>query len=219
MQIYFVRHGKTQWNQAQIFQGAHGDSSLLLQSLIDIKKLGNYLKGTDFSAIYTSPLKRAVTTAKGLQQELETNLIIKTDERLREFDLGKLEGLHFSNALAKYPEQVNNLWHHPQNYDGKSIGGENYSDVIKRGKNFTQEIVQKYPKKDQKVLVISHGAALAAILGGLLGYSLNNLRQHGGLSNTSLTILETIDQGKNFHLIVWNETSFLERKLVDSDSL
>jgi broad specificity phosphatase PhoE len=219
MQIYFVRHGKTQWNQAQIFQGAHGDSPLLPQSLIDIKKLGDYLQGTDFSAIYTSPLKRALTTAQRLQQELGTDLPIKTDERLREFDLGQLEGLQFSKALTKYPEQVNNLWHHPQNYDGKSIGGENYCDVIKRGKNFAQEIVSKYSKREQKILVISHGAALGAILGGLLGYSLNNLRQHGGLNNTSLTILETMNRGKSFHLLVWNETSFLERELTDSDLL
>lgn len=32
MQIYFVRHGKTEWNLASRFQGGHGDSPLLSQS-------------------------------------------------------------------------------------------------------------------------------------------------------------------------------------------
>ncbi|MCT7759722.1 MAG: histidine phosphatase family protein, partial [Lactobacillus crispatus] len=46
MQIYFVRHGKTEWNLASRFQGGHGDSPLLPQSLEDIKKLGHHLQGT-----------------------------------------------------------------------------------------------------------------------------------------------------------------------------
>ena len=66
---------------------------------------------------------------------------------------------------------------------------------------------------------MSHGAALGAIMGGLLGYSLPDIRQNGGLSNTSLTILETKDRGKTFKALVWNETKFLDRKMVDSDSL
>ena len=51
MQIYFVRHGKTEWNLASRFQGGHGDSPLLPQSLEDIKKLGHHLQGTKFRGI------------------------------------------------------------------------------------------------------------------------------------------------------------------------
>ena len=40
MEIYFVRHGKTQWNLEQRFQGGQGDSKLLPESLADIEKLG-----------------------------------------------------------------------------------------------------------------------------------------------------------------------------------
>ena len=29
MQLYFTRHGKTEWNQARRFQGMMGDSPLL----------------------------------------------------------------------------------------------------------------------------------------------------------------------------------------------
>ncbi|MBA1394849.1 histidine phosphatase family protein, partial [Lactobacillus sp. XV13L] len=62
MQFYFVRHGKTEWNLARRFQGAHGDSPLLPQSLVDIAKLGVHLKNTDFRTIYSSPLRRARET-------------------------------------------------------------------------------------------------------------------------------------------------------------
>ena len=56
-------------------------------------------------------------------------------------------------------------------------------------------------------------------MGGLLGYPLKDVRKRGGLSNTSLTILETKDGGKSFFPVIWNETSYLGRKLSETDSL
>ena len=189
MQIYFVRHGKTEWNLQKRFQGAHGDSPLLPQSLIDIQKLSDFLGETKFAAIYSSPLKRARTTAEKLTKNLGSPFSVKIDDRLREFDLGEMEGLTFTEAKARYPKQVTDIWDEPEKYDGHSIGGENYPEVIARGKCFGRDVGLQF-KQDDKILAVSHGAALGAIMGGLLGYSLPDIRQNGGLSNTSLTILE-----------------------------
>lgn len=219
MQIYFVRHGKTEWNLERRFQGAHGDSPLLAESLNDIEKLGNHLKGTNFNGIYSSPLKRAFDTANGVKKAISSDLSVKKDERLREFDMGLMEGLKFDKASAKFPKQVDDIWNRPDKYDGKSIQGENYPDVISRGKSFATEKASQFTGVDDKVLAVSHGAALGAIMGGLLGYPLKDVRCNGPLSNTSLTILETLDQGATFKLIVWNDTSFLERDISETDAL
>ena len=80
MQIYFVRHGKTEWNLASKFQGGHGDSPLLPESYEDIKKLGNYLKGTKFRGIYASPLKRAFDTAQVVQQSMGISLPVHVED-------------------------------------------------------------------------------------------------------------------------------------------
>ncbi|BDR60414.1 histidine phosphatase family protein [Lactobacillus xylocopicola] len=219
MQIYFVRHGKTEWNLEQRFQGAHGDSPLLPQSWADITKLGGYLARTEFTAIYTSPLRRAFDTAQGLKVSLGTQLPIIAAASLREFDLGRMEGLTFDEACVEYPQQVHDLWQAPDEYDGQAIGGEDYSEVIARGCKFGRAVAQRYPGSEDKVLAVSHGAALSAIMGGLLAYPLKDIRCNGGLSNTSLTILETNDQGASFRLVIWNETSFLDRKMEGTDSL
>ena len=63
MEIYFIRHGKTEWNLEQRFQGGQGDSKLLKSSWEDIEKMGHYLRGTHFQAVYSSPLERARQTA------------------------------------------------------------------------------------------------------------------------------------------------------------
>ncbi|MDF7638824.1 histidine phosphatase family protein [Lactobacillus sp. ESL0791] len=219
MQIYFVRHGKTEWNLESRFQGAHGDSPLLPQSLTDIKKLGQYLTGTKFQKIFSSPLQRAFNTAQKIDETMNAKLPVIIDERLREFDLGEMEGMKFAEAKEKYAEYIDDLWNHPERYDGRALGGENYPEVIARGKSFAQAKAKEFPEASAKILAVSHGAALSAIMGGLLGYPLKDVRKRGGLANTSLSILETKDRGKTFHVLVWNETDFLKRKLAETDEL
>ncbi len=63
MRLYFVRHGKTQWNLEGRFQGARGDSPLLKESVENLRKLGRYLAGIHFDKVYTSDLKRARDSA------------------------------------------------------------------------------------------------------------------------------------------------------------
>lgn len=219
MQIYFVRHGKTEWNLASRFQGAHGDSPLLKQSLADVHKLGQFLKNTEFKAVYASPLPRAQLTAQELVKALGNNLPVISDARLREIDLGKLEGMKFKRAQELYPDLINNFWHHPDRYDPRIINGESYQEVIERGHAFGQEMAAKYPAPDDKIIAVSHGAALAGIIGGLLAYPLAQLRKNGGLANSSLSIVESQDAGRSFQLKAYNETKFLKRKLSETDSL
>ena len=148
MQIYFVRHGKTEWNLASRFQGGHGDSPLLPQSKKDIQKLGKYLRGTKFRGIFASPLDRAFNTAQGIDDAMNANLPVTIDERLREFNLGDMEGMKFADAEKKYPKQMDNFWHHPDQYDPTELHGEDYPHVIARGKSFAEEMA-KLEKKIQ----------------------------------------------------------------------
>lgn len=63
MDIYFVRHGKTQWNLQSRYQGAGGDSPLLPESYKEMKELAKYYYNVKFERIYASPIKRARVTA------------------------------------------------------------------------------------------------------------------------------------------------------------
>ena len=48
MKLYFVRHGKTEWNLEGRLQGAKGDSPLLKESIEQVRELGHYLSDTHF---------------------------------------------------------------------------------------------------------------------------------------------------------------------------
>lgn len=210
--VYLIRHGKTQWNLESRYQGANGDSPLLKNSYREIELLANSLQEIPFVHAYTSPLKRARITAQALLNHLDPEIPLTIDSRLKEFNLGKMEGMHFKEVAEKWPEVLKNFRHHPDKYDESLVEGESFLDVIARFRSAIEEYCRQYP--NDNVLVISHGAALNAAINALIGTPLAHLKDRGGLSNTSTTILTTND-GSHFELEKWNDTSYLHKSKVD----
>ncbi|WP_056998038.1 histidine phosphatase family protein [Fructilactobacillus fructivorans] len=216
MKLYFVRHGKTEWNLESRYQGAGGDSPLLDDSYHEMDQAGKYLSGIHFAHIYASPIKRARTTAFRIQDWLKYPSSISLDSRLEEFHLGKMEGMKFTDVQRKFPAEFDAFRNHPEKYHPETIGGETFPALIKRMRSKIDEIARNYDHDDD-ILIVSHGAALNALINSLLGIPLKDLRKRGGLANTSTTIIETNDSGKTYHLIDWNDTSYLDRKIEKSD--
>ncbi|MCC4347086.1 histidine phosphatase family protein [Limosilactobacillus reuteri] len=210
--VYLIRHGKTQWNLESRYQGANGDSPLLKDSYREIELLASSLQRIPFVHAYTSPLKRARVTAQALLNHLNPEIPLTIDSRLKEFNLGKMEGMHFEDVAAKWPEVLKNFRHHPDKYDESLVEGESFLEVIARFRAAIEEYCRQYPNGN--ILVISHGAALNAAINALIGTPLAHLKDRGGLSNTSTTILTTND-GRHFELEKWNDTSYLHKSKVD----
>ena len=210
--VYLIRHGKTQWNLESRYQGANGDSPLLKDSYREIELLASSLQRIPFEHAYASPLKRARITAQALLNHLNPEVPLTIDSRLKEFNLGKMEGMHFEDVAAKWPEVLKNFRHHPDKYDESLVEGESFLEVIARFRAAIEEYCRQYPNGN--ILVISHGAALNAAINALIGTPLAHLKDRGGLSNTSTTVLTTND-GRHFELEKWNDTSYLHKSKVD----
>lgn len=210
--VYLIRHGKTQWNLESRYQGANGDSPLLKDSYREIELLASSLQRIPFEHAYASPLKRARITAQALLNHLNPEIPLTIDSRLKEFNLGKMEEMHFEDVAAKWPEVLKNFRHHPDKYDESLVEGESFLEVIARFRAAIEEYCRQYPNGN--ILVISHGAALNAAINALIGTPLAHLKDRGGLSNTSTTILTTND-GRHFELEKWNDTSYLHKSKVD----
>ncbi|KRL95991.1 Phosphoglycerate mutase [Limosilactobacillus equigenerosi DSM 18793 = JCM 14505] len=215
--LYLIRHGKTEWNLAGRYQGANGNSPLLPQSHQDIVRLASYLAGHQFAAAYTSPLLRAKETATELVAALDTTIPLVVEPGLREVNLGQLEGMYFTDAEKRWPRLIDDFHHHADRYNASLINGESFEAVIERMKAAFANIAQAHP--NEAVLVVSHGAALNAGINGALGSDLVHLKDRGGLSNTSTTILETLDGGQTFTLLDWNNTAYLDRESDPTDTI
>lgn len=216
MNLYFVRHGKTEWNLESRYQGAGGDSPLLPQSYTEMALVGKYLNPVKFKHIYASPIKRTRITAEHIKAELNNNVPLSLDNRLEEFKLGKMEGMKFEEVKEQFPETFDNFRNHPDLYDPSEIGGETFPELIKRMRSKVMEVAKNF-NDDDNILFVSHGAALNALINDLVGVPLKDLRKRGGLANTSTTIIETHDSGRTFTMKQWNETGYLKHKLDKSD--
>ena len=216
MELYFVRHGKTEWNLEGKYQGGHGDSPLLPESLHDISLLAKRLEDTKIDHMYSSPLPRAKTTAETLIKDLKREIPLSVVRDLREFDLGIMEGRKFSELENEMPEVIYAFRHQPSDYDYDLIRGESFEKVAERTTNAVKKIVAENEAKSN-VVIVSHGAALVTMIQSLLGTKVADIRKNGGLSNTSLTHLR-FENGE-FRLIKWNETGYLGKKLESSDTI
>ena len=204
MKLYFVRHGRTIWNLEGRFQGAGGDSPLLPESIDTLKVLGQYLSNIPFDEIYSSDLPRAVKSAEIIQSQLQTQCPLETIPDLREWQLGKLEGLKIATLEAIYPQQIKAFRSNLAQFDTRMFEAESLYSTTQRTIQFIKSLKGSQAKR---VLIVGHGANLTASLRTLLGYKEPLLRKDGGLANASLTILETEDF-ETFTLERWNDTSY-----------
>ena len=211
MELYFTRHGKTQWNLERRFQGSNGDSPLLPESYDEIKAFGKKVKYVPFEAIYSSPAKRARDTAEGINKELAQSVEIIYTDKLRELGLGELEGQLIDEMYKQYPENLPNLRNHLDCYDPTPFNGERIESAITRIETVVADAVVLH---EGPILFVGHGAALTAAIQWMIGKELSQLREMGGLYNSSLTILKT-GEPKNllpYELKVWNEIDFLGKE-------
>lgn len=204
MKLYFVRHGRTVWNLEGRFQGASGDSPLLSESIDILKQLGQYLNEIHFDTIYSSDLPRAVKSAEIIQSQLQAPCPLKSIPDLREWQLGKLEGLKIATLNAIYPQQIKAFRSNLAQFDTRMFEAESLYSTTQRTIRFIKSLKES---PAERVLIIGHGANLTASLRTLLGYKEAHLRKDGGLANASLTILETEDF-ETFTLERWNDTSY-----------
>ena len=206
MKLYFVRHGRTEWNEEGRIQGANGDSPLLESSIQQLEALSQHLSQTYFDAAYSSDLPRAVHTAQILLKQNQHPITLQEVPALREWRLGSLEGRKIMELKALYPEEMRAFRHNLSQFHHNLFDAESLSDTTKRTCDFVKSLKGK---ELDTVLIVGHGANLTASIRTLLGYKPEELRKNGGLDNASVTILTT-DDFEHYHLETWNDTSYLE---------
>lgn len=206
MKIFFVRHGRTEWNNEGRFQGYTGDSPLLAESYHQLDALGKYLSPVTFDRIYSSDLKRAAVTAQHIQEANPKNPPVQETKQLREWNFGKLEGTKINLFKEIYPREYEAIMENPIRFHHDIFEAESITQCTNRIIDFIHSL------KDQdaeEVLIVSHGTVLTATVQLLLGAEIGEVRKHGGLRNASVTVLETQDF-EEFKVLDWNDISYQE---------
>jgi broad specificity phosphatase PhoE len=87
--IYLARHGQTAWNKEEIFRG-RTDVPLDETGLRQAELAGEYFKGMEIHAIYSSPLSRALETAQKIAQS--HNIKVQPLQGILDMSFGRWEG-------------------------------------------------------------------------------------------------------------------------------
>ncbi len=175
MNIYFTRHGETEWNKADKIQGWL-DSPLTENGIEMGKKLQKEAENIKFDKVYSSDLNRAYETTKLIIPEQE---IIKT-ELLREINVGNWSGHPFKDAEKLNPEAYDLYFNHPEKYIRED--GESFYDLVNRVEKFFEDYI--YNSDDENILIVSHGITIIAIFNLMENISIdkfwtNRVRRNG----------------------------------------
>lgn len=202
--FYLVRHGKTELNIAERFQGGSIDSPLVEEGIQQAQQAGKYLAEIAFDFVAVSTQKRAVHTANYIVGE--NNFLHGTTlsyfDGLREISFGEREGI----KIDRLDEQTNYLRTNPALYDPSGFNGEELNDAVERASKVLDEISNAHP--DGTILIVAHGALLIILMNYLLGKDKSKWREGGPLENTSISILERESHTANYKLKSLNDISY-----------
>jgi broad specificity phosphatase PhoE len=164
------RHGQTKWNVGERFRG-HADLALNENGLMQAQKIATRLKDEDISAIYSSPLRRALQTAQPLA--IARRLSVQKHEGLGDIDFGALEGMNFEEARQSFPDVIEMWLNHPGRV--KFPKGESFETMRTRIQAMLDELSGMHD--GQTIALVSHKVVCGAILCLVLGMDANALWQ------------------------------------------
>jgi broad specificity phosphatase PhoE len=161
--LYFVRHGQTDWNLAQRYQGQR-DIPLNDTGRTQAKRNGDVLRtllGPDARKLdfVASPLLRARETMEIIRRELALpGSDYRTDLRLREIDYGHWAGQLWNELPVTDADGFAARQHDPWNWQPRD--GESYRMLSDRVATWLSEV-----KRD--AIVVAHGG-VSRVLRGLI---------------------------------------------------
>jgi broad specificity phosphatase PhoE len=181
--ILLARHGETDWNRDQRWQG-HADRELTELGRAQALALAERLDAFPIAAVYSSDLVRARDTARAVAERRGVDVIERID--LREVDCGSWSGVRHADLD---PEEVARWKAGERGWSG----GESYEEMAVRLVAAVRDVADAHP--EAHVLVVSHGAAIRAVHAHAAGLSLHEYRrQHPTVANGGLSAV-TIENG------------------------
>jgi len=184
LRIYFVRHGETTYSQTGGFCGAIDPELTPAGSQMAEQFAATYAK-VPWEAVYVSPMKRTIATAKPLCDAV--GIEMQLHDGLREINYGDWEGKTVEAVKKDYEEDYINWLTEPA-WNAPTNGGETSVEIASRSSLVIAEIQEKY--KSGNVLVVSHKATIRIILCSLLGIDLGRYRYRIGALAASVSIVK-----------------------------
>jgi broad specificity phosphatase PhoE len=168
--LYLLRHGQTALSRDDIFCGSGLDPELTSEGMEMALAFVKTYREAEWSAVYSSSLRRGISTAQPFCDALGIDLQVRAD--LNEIGYGKWEGLTKEKVSEEYHDEyikwlADPAWHAPSE-------GESAVVIARRGLQVIEEIQKRFTSGN--ILMVSHKATIRIILCSLLGIDVGRFR-------------------------------------------
>lgn len=191
--LYFLRHGQTPDSRANVFCGSGRDPALTPDGAAMAASFAAVYAGAPWTAIYASPLARAMQTAAALAGV--TGQEIEQRAELTEIAYGAWEG-HTPESVDRdfHDDYVrwtaDPAWNPPTD-------GEPAIDVARRVRRLIDDLTARHASG--QVLLVSHKATIRIALCSLLDIDVGRFRYRLGCPVASLSVIELAAHGPLLH--------------------
>ena len=195
MILYLARHGQSEANVLREFSNRTTRHGLTELGRAQAEALAERMSSLAVTAIYSSPILRAVQTAEIVGKRL--GLHFEITPALSEFDVGVWEGRKDAEGWQSHADTVR-AWLVEGRTDARMQGGESLEDIKKRFLPFIHGLVQNGNQPDS-ILLIGHGGTYLSMLPVLTKDITPQQAFETRYPNTAVISLKW--DGDSFHLI------------------
>jgi probable phosphoglycerate mutase len=196
--IIFLRHAQATNNVERVLAGRSEGIPLTELGLQQAEKIANFLEPLKISAIYSSPIERAIHTTKIVSDKL--NLTYEIDQRLTEIEMGSFSGMLYEEMFAKHGNIF--LKFYQDNPVIEQNGVEPFSSVKKRILDMVNYCSQKHD--NENILLVTHMDPIKAMISTVLQLKPESLYELV-IRNASTTIVKK--EQSNFSMVAINSMS------------
>ncbi|HEY9738339.1 MAG TPA: histidine phosphatase family protein [Trichocoleus sp.] len=194
--LYFLRHGQTAYSLTGGYCGtSENDPGLTPAGVEMAQEFAQAYAFFPWTAVYVSPLKRALETARPLCQQVGLEMQVR--DGLREVIYGRWEGMRPVEVDEHYHDEyvawlTDPAWYAP-------VGGERAVDIARRSSQVLDEIERTY--REGHILLVSHKATIRIMLTTLMGIDVGRYRDRMDMPVAAVSIVELTQRGPLFHTI------------------
>jgi broad specificity phosphatase PhoE len=193
LEILLTRHGKTPQSEPEQYLGQRLDVPLSDEGRASAAALHDRLEGVELARVISSPLRRALETARIVAPRVE----IETDARLLEADYGEWEGHTREEIRARWPD-ARAAWEADPSTVGPP-GGESGTDVARRVSSLILDLVSWEQGLDEhplshRVLLVGHSTVNRVMLAWRLGIPMRDYRRRLRQDWNNLTVLRFVSK-------------------------
>jgi len=201
VKVILIRHGETDWNKEQIFRGRI-DVALNEVGLAQARAVHESLEDVQVDAIYSSPLERALKTARILGEN--RNCEVEREEGFIDINFGRWQGISHQKVKEEYKGLYEMWLSKPQMVTFPE--GESLEEVQRRSMKALEKVIKNC--QGETLAIVSHRVLNKVLLCTILGLELSHfwyIKQ----DTCALNRFEYKDD--RFYLTLLNDTCHLKK--------